>query len=86
MAKPNTTTGKRRSIRARVRGSSLDLLERISLPEGAEVVVTLSEPVEAADRDALLRAAGAWNGMIDADELIANIYSDRLVARPSPSA
>ncbi len=77
--------GKRRNVRARVRGSSLDLLDGITLDEGAEVVVSISEPVEAADIDALRRAAGAWKGMVDADVLIANIYSDRLiVTRPSP--
>ena len=85
MAKPRKIAAKRRNVRARVRGSSLDLLDRITLHEGAEVVVTISEHVEAADIDALRRAAGAWKGMVDADVLIANIYADRLiVTRPSP--
>ena len=87
MAKPRTITGKRRTVRARVRGGSLDLIDEIKLPEGAEVAVTISERVESPDMDALRRAAGAWKGMVDADVLIANIYSDRLiVTRPSPRA
>jgi hypothetical protein len=49
-------------------------------------MVTISEAVPAIDTDALRRAAGAWKGMIDADELIANIYADRLLStRPSPN-
>lgn len=34
--------------------------------------------------DGFKRSAGAWKGLIDADELIANIYSSRLVSsRPA---
>jgi tRNA(fMet)-specific endonuclease VapC len=67
-----------------VKGSSLDLLDRIPFRDGDEVLVSISEP-EAKDIDALRRAAGAWKGMIDADALIADIYADRLIAtRPSP--
>ena len=58
MAKPKATA-KRRKIRARVRGRSLDLIDSIALPEGAEIVVTISEPIELLDKDALFRAAGA---------------------------
>lgn len=50
-------------------------------------MVTISEPVPARDIDALWRAAGAGRGMIDADELIGDIYADRLISmRPSPDA
>ena len=74
VAKPKKAAIKRRTVRARVRGSSLDLLEPISLREGEEVVVSISEPVEVTtDNDALHRAAGAWKGIVDADALIANI-------------
>lgn len=85
MAKPKKNAVKKRKVRARVRGGSLDLLDRITLREGAEVLITISEPLAAADMDAMRRAAGAWKDMVDADALIANIYADRLVAtRPSP--
>jgi len=76
---------RKRSVHARVRGNSLDLLDPIPLSDGDEVLVTISQPVPAADSDAMRRAAGAWKGMVDADVLIANICADRLVAtRPSP--
>lgn len=29
--------------------------------------------------DAFKRSAGSWKGLVDADELISNIYSDRLI-------
>jgi hypothetical protein len=87
MARPVKNATKRRTVRARVRGGSLDLLERIPLNDGDEVVVTISEPVPRKDLEALRRVAGAWKGLIDADELIANIYADRLIStRPSPNA
>jgi hypothetical protein len=86
MARLAKKAAKARTVRARVRGGSLDLLDRIPLREGDEVLVTISEAVPAKDMDALRRAAGAWRGMIDADELIINIYADRLVStRLSPN-
>jgi hypothetical protein len=86
MSRPEKTTNKGRTVRARVRGGSLDLLDRIPLQEGDEVIVSISEPAPARDIDALRRAAGAWKNLVDADALIANIYADRLVTtRRSPS-
>jgi hypothetical protein len=73
-------------VRARVRGGTLDLLDRIPLRDGDEVVVTISEEAPAKDIEALKSAAGAWRSLIDADALIANIYADRLIStRPSPN-
>jgi hypothetical protein len=86
MARAKKTAIKRHTVRARVRGTSLDLLDRIPLREGDEVLVSISEPVPARDLEALRRAAGAWKDIVDADVLIANIYTDRLVTtRPLPS-
>jgi hypothetical protein len=85
VVRPKKTAIKRLTVRARVRRGSLDLLDRIPFREGDEVPVTISEPVEARDIDALRRAAGAWKGLLDADALIADIYADRLIStRPSP--
>jgi hypothetical protein len=85
MARAKKTAIKRLTVRARVRGASLDLLDHIPLRDGDEVLVSISEPVPARDLEALRRAAGAWKGMVDADDLIAHIYTDRLISmRPSP--
>jgi hypothetical protein len=80
MARPAKNATKGRTVRARVHGGSIDLLERIPLNDGDEVVVTISEPVPRKDLEALRGVAGAWKGLIDADALIANIYADRLIA------
>jgi predicted DNA-binding antitoxin AbrB/MazE fold protein len=81
--------GKRKmagTIRARVTGGTLKPLEKLDLPEGSEVTVTIvrtgvaSDPVEA-----IRRSAGGWKGLVDAKKLIRNIYRDRLVStRPVP--
>jgi hypothetical protein len=73
MAEPKKATIKSRTARARVRGGSLDLLDRIPLRDGEEVVVSISEPIPVRDLDSLRRAAGAWKGIVDVDALIANI-------------
>jgi len=87
MARRTKSAVKRLKVRARVRGGTLELLDRISLRDGEEVLVTISEATPVRDVEALRAAAGAWRGMVDADALIANIYADRLIStRPSPSA
>jgi len=71
------------TIRARVKCGMLELLEKVDLPEGKEVSVTILETPKSAD--GLRRSAGGWKGLIDAEKLIENIYADRLIAtRPVP--
>jgi len=72
-------------IRARVWRGMLELLEKIDLPEGTEVSVTILETPTTKSADGLRRSAGGWKGLIDAEELIENIYADRLIStRPVP--
>ncbi len=66
------------TIRARVRGGLLEPLDRIELPEGKEVTITVLRVPTDIDNDAFLRSAGSWKG-VNADKLIRNIYADRLV-------
>lgn len=68
------------TIHARVKRGSLELLEKISLPEGKEVTITILDVPSDRDFVAFDRAAGTWKGKIDADALIRNIYRDRLVS------
>ena len=73
------------TIRVRVKGGMLEPLDTLNLPEGKEVTVTILDVPSARDVDAFRRSAGGWKGTIDAEELIKNIYADRLIAtRPEP--
>src|SRR5215831_4729781 len=63
------------TIRARVRRGMLELLEKIDLPEGKEVTVTIFETPSTEDGEAFRRAAGTWKGHMDADALIKNIFA-----------
>jgi predicted DNA-binding antitoxin AbrB/MazE fold protein len=67
------------TIRARVRGAVLELLERTELPEGQEVLITVVGVAEDSDREAFLRSKGSWKGLVDAEKLIRDIYEDRLI-------
>ena len=73
------------TLRARVKGGILELLEKIDLPEGTEVMVTIFHAPSSEDREAFRRAAGGWKNTVDAEALIQNIYADRLIStRPAP--
>ena len=73
------------TVRARMRGGVLELLEKVDIPEGKEVNVTILEKPAGRDLEAFRRAAGSWKDTVDADALIENIYADRLYStRPVP--
>ena len=74
-----------KTIRARITRGVLEPLERVELPEGKEVTVTIVDVPTQADIEASRGAAGGWKGLVDAEALIRNIYCDRLVhTRPEP--
>ena len=66
------------SIRARVKDGKLEPLEKIDLPEGKEVLVTILRVPTSEDAEAFRRSAGAWKGTLDAEDLIERIYRNRL--------
>ncbi len=73
------------TIRVRIRGGMLEPLEKVDLPEGQEMMITILDVPTERDFEAFRRAAGGWKGTIDAEVLIRNIYADRLVStRPEP--
>ena len=73
-------------VRARVKAGKLELLEKINLPEGSEVIVAILEESSVEDREAFRRAAGGWKNTVDTDTLIHNIYESRLLStRPAPT-
>ncbi len=69
------------TIRARVKSGMLELLDKVDLPEGKEVSITIIDTQTTPSADGLRRSAGGWKGLIDADALIEQIYTDR--SRPS---
>ena len=74
------------SVKAKFSNGVLTPLEPLDLDEGEEVLVSI-EDTRSPERGvrALRTAAGAWKGTHDPDELLRNIYSDRLVnSRPEP--
>jgi predicted DNA-binding antitoxin AbrB/MazE fold protein len=67
-----------------VHNGKLEPLEKVDLPEGEELQVTLEEE-ESLDFDAFDEAAGGWKGLIDAEQFIQDIYNDRRSSmRPPP--
>ncbi len=73
------------TIRVRIRNGVLEPLEKVELPEGKEVTVTILDVPSAEDDEAFRKAAGSWKGLVDAETLIRNIYADRLLStRPEP--
>jgi predicted DNA-binding antitoxin AbrB/MazE fold protein len=74
------------TIRARFTQGNLEPLEKIDLPEGKEVSITILDVPSSIDREAFRRAAGGWKDTVDADTLIKNIYESRLLStRPVPT-
>ena len=74
-----------RNVRARFSEGVLKPLERLDLEDGEEVTLHIQD-FPSPDRTVrALRAVGAWKGTHDPEELLRNIYSDRLVSsRPEP--
>ena len=73
------------TIRVRIRGGMLEPLEKVDLPEGQEIMITILDVPTERDFEAFRRAAGGWKGTIDTEVLIRNIYADRLIStRPEP--
>ena len=65
------------TVRARMRGGMLELLEPVELPEGKEVSVTILETPAGRDLAAFDRAAGSWKGTIDVDAFFKNNAESR---------
>jgi predicted DNA-binding antitoxin AbrB/MazE fold protein len=73
------------TIRARVGRGVLELLEKIEVPEGTEVAVTILETPTGRDFAAFDRAAGSWKGTLDVEAFLTKNAESRMRAtRPVP--
>ncbi len=73
------------TIRARFANGVLEPLERLDVPEGEVLTITIIRLPFPEGGGGLERSAGGWKGLIDADELKRHIYADRLIStRPEP--
>jgi predicted DNA-binding antitoxin AbrB/MazE fold protein len=73
------------TIRARFANGVLEPLERLDMPEGKVLTITIIRLPVNEGGGGLERSAGGWKGLIDAEELKRNIYADRLIStRPEP--
>ncbi len=69
-----------RKIRARFSNGVIKPLEKIDVMEGKELEVVIEEKPTKAEDESFLKAAGSWKGLIDAEEMIKNIYADRHIS------
>lgn len=70
-----------KTVRARFKSGMLELLDRVDLPEGKEVSITILDVEGQHDVGAFERSAGSWKGLVDADAWIKQVDTDR--RRPS---
>lgn len=73
------------TIRARFANGVLEPLDRLDVPEGEVLTITIIRLAAAEKPGGLERSAGGWKGLIDAEELKRQIYADRMIStRPEP--
>ncbi len=72
-----------KTIRARVFKGMIEPLEKVDIREGEEIVISISKAASKVPKksfpDALKKTTGVWKDLVDSDELIKNIYNDRLI-------
>lgn len=69
-----------KTFRAKFSKGVIKPLQKVEIEEGKEITVTITEVPLKPNKDAFEKSAGAWKGTIDAEKLIENIYSDRLLS------
>jgi predicted DNA-binding antitoxin AbrB/MazE fold protein len=68
-------------VHARYSKGTIELLENVDLVEGEDFFIDIVRGAKSLEERLmyLRKSAGAWKGLIDAEELKRNIYADRLV-------
>jgi predicted DNA-binding antitoxin AbrB/MazE fold protein len=73
-----------REIKGKYSKGVIHPLEELDLKEGEEVVITVKETIipDRASEEAFRRAAGSWEGALDFDAFLRDLYNSR--RRQSP--
>ena len=69
-----------KTVKARFSRGVIKPLEKVDIEEGKEITIIIMEAPSNHKLDAFKKSAGAWKGTIDAEKLIKNIYSNRLLS------
>jgi hypothetical protein len=69
-----------------MKGGIIEPLDRVDLPDGQDMMITILTPPSTTDREVFRRSAGRWHGTFDPQTLIDAIYADRLVSTRSAPA
>ncbi len=73
-----------REIRARYSKGAIEPLEELDdIQEGEEIVIVVKKaPSNDASKGAFERAAGAWKGVVDTDQLLKDFRESRRIRTP----
>ena len=71
--------GKGMRIKVVYRNGKFEPLERVDLPEGAQLLIAVEEGPRVPPEERFRKAAGSWKGLVDTEALKRNIYRSRLV-------
>ncbi len=76
--------GMPREMKAKYIHGKLEPMEDLELPEGAEVTISVKPPAydPEAFRAMLKRTAGAWEGKLDIDAYLKDLYESRRSSAP----
>jgi len=73
-----------KTIKARFSNGVIKPLEKVEIGEGEEITISILETpsklAKGSFSEVLKKTAGGWKDLVDCDELIKNIYNDRLIA------
>lgn len=71
-----------RKIKAKYKNGTLELLEKVDLPEGAEVTISFEASdilYEEEKRRRFLSAAGGWKDLLDCEQFLKDVYESRKI-------
>jgi predicted DNA-binding antitoxin AbrB/MazE fold protein len=68
-----------KTIKAIYKNGVIEPLEKMDIEDGAEITITVSEPVTTG-AEGIKKSFGGWKGLIDADQFLRDIYESRRIS------